>query len=394
LVDNDCVWWHLPLLALGVSCFIVAFRLLVALLRSRRDRKVEQILAELYRDLWDGQPDVVDQYSEKLRRLGLDKFSVQKELTAMRALQSERAGVSLGYLLSLDFEQLATQRTGKENPSFVDMKTGFWLSDDPIGAKIICPRDGRPGCALVDWIPCHDRKEQTHFLSWTWKYTLAEVASALKMFEQSMEDRHAASGVFFFMCFFANNQFRIIVEESSTGSDNLESVFEGNLRRVGRMVAVLDTWDRPLYLSRIWTVYEQFVASTLQIQVQFVMPEATRSLLQQQIDCGREGINEVTEAISKVDSAQAKAWKAEDEAKVKSMIQETVGFKHVDAHVTDVIITWIGSVMQKTCRGLVEEAREAKVSNRVTTSNIEDLSDGSQVGVCHLVRPAVWQANF
>ena len=57
-------------------------------------------------------------------------------------------------------------------------------------------------------------------------------------------------------------------------------------------------------------------------EVQFVMPEATRSLLQEQIHCGLEGINEVTEAISKVDSAQAKAWKAEDEAKVKSMIQE------------------------------------------------------------------------
>ena len=174
--------------------------------------------------------------------------------------------VSLGYLLSLDFEQLATQRTSTENPSFVDMKTGFWLSEDPIGANIICPRDGRPGCALVDWIPPDDRREQTHFLSWTWKYTLAEVASALKMFQQSMEDPYAAAGVFFFMCFFTNNQFRIIVEESSTGSDKLETVFEDNLRRIGRMVAILDTWDRPLYLSRIWTVYEQFVASTLQIQ--------------------------------------------------------------------------------------------------------------------------------
>ena len=61
--------------------------------------------------------------------------------------------------------------------------------------------------------------------------------------------------------------------------------------------------------------------------------------------------------------------------------QETVGFKHVDAHVTDVMITWIGSVMQKTCHELVEEAREANVSNRVATSNIEDLSDESQVGV-------------
>ena len=69
------------------------------------------------------------------------------------------------------------------------------------------------------------------------------------------------------MCFFANNQYRIIVEGSKAGSDNLEDVFEKNLKRIGRMVAILDTWDQPVYLSRVWTVYEQFVASTLQIQV-------------------------------------------------------------------------------------------------------------------------------
>ena len=47
-----------------------------------------------YETFEDGQPDVVEQYSEKLRSLGLNKFTVQKELTAMRALQSERAGVT------------------------------------------------------------------------------------------------------------------------------------------------------------------------------------------------------------------------------------------------------------------------------------------------------------
>ena len=79
-----------------------------------------------------------------------------------------------------------------------------------------------------------------------------------------------------------------------------------------------------------------------------------------------------------------------------SATQETVGFKHVDAHVTDVMITWIGSVMQKTCHELVEEAREAKVSNRVATSNIEELGDSSQLGVFWLSReflfqvPAIW----
>ena len=55
------------------------------------------------------------------------------------------------------------------------MKTSFWLSEDPIGEDIICPRDGRPGCALVDWIPRRERREQTHFMSWTWKYSLQQV---------------------------------------------------------------------------------------------------------------------------------------------------------------------------------------------------------------------------
>jgi len=55
--------------------------------------------------------------------------------------------------------------------------------------------------------------------------------------------------VFFFMCFFVNNQHRIIVEESTTGSAELEKVFEGNLRRIGQMVAILDTWEEPIYLS-------------------------------------------------------------------------------------------------------------------------------------------------
>eukprot|EP00438_Fugacium_kawagutii_P000780 Skav229114 [mRNA] locus=scaffold92:714788:719266:+ [translate_table: standard] len=179
------------------------------------------------------------------------------------------------------------------------MKTAFWLSEDPIGREIICPRDGRAGCALVDWIPRDERREQTHFMSWTWRYSLQQVQSALRMFQSTASP---TSDVFFFMCFFVNNQFRIIVEESSTGSENLEDVFESNLKRIGRMVAILDTWDQPVYLSRVWTVYEQFVASTLkiQIQVQFVLPEVATEQLQYQINCGSDGIDRVIRSLRQV----------------------------------------------------------------------------------------------
>ena len=90
---------------------------------------------------------------------------------------------------------------------------------------------------------------------------MLQVQSALQMFGEGL-----VGPCYFYVCFFVNNQFRILLEQTAAGSDNLEAVFEDNLKRIGKMVAILDTWDRPVYLSRIWTVFEQFVASTIKIE--------------------------------------------------------------------------------------------------------------------------------
>ena len=370
LVDNRCVWWHLPLLALGLGALGVCGGLVFSWNRSRKAKKIERILEEVYMELWDEQPNTLDAYSKKLYGLGLQKLSFDQHISGMRALQGQRAGVSIGYLLSADFAQLAIQRTGKDDPTFTDMKAGFWLSEDAIGEDIICPRDGRPGCALVDWIPRRERREQTHFMSWTWKYSLQQVRSALEVFQENL-----VGPCYFFMCFFANNQYRILVEESSSGSDNLEQVFKTNLKRIGKMVAMLDTWDQPMYLTRVWTVYEQFVASTIQIEVEFIMPRDASDLMQRQIAQGSDGIDEVIKSLSQVNSEEAKAWKMEDEIRVKSLIQDSVGFKHVDVHVTNVMITWIGSVLEQTCRELLDRARGKSVLKKGYCPQIPQAGD-------------------
>ena len=108
-------------------------------------------------------------------------------------------------------------------------------------------------------------------MSWTWQYSVGQVRNALQMWKAPM----AAENVFFYMCFFVNNQFRLIVDGTPAGSDNLEEVFEENLRRCGQMVAILDGWHQPRYLRRVWTIYEQYVACSLKIDVAFVMPHET-----------------------------------------------------------------------------------------------------------------------
>ncbi|CAE7670442.1 unnamed protein product, partial [Symbiodinium pilosum] len=161
----------------------------------------------------------VDKHVAILQKLGMKPAETEQKVSKMMANQSLIAGVSIRYLLSESFSHLAKQRTGLANPTFNDMKSAFWLCDDPIGHDIRCPRDGRMGCALVDWIPRLDRREQSHFLSWTWQYSLSDLQSALTSFGGS--EAHAQCDIFFYVCFFVNNQFRIILESSQAGSEDL-----------------------------------------------------------------------------------------------------------------------------------------------------------------------------
>ncbi|OLQ05553.1 hypothetical protein AK812_SmicGene11235 [Symbiodinium microadriaticum] len=277
----------------------------------------------------------------ELREAQAESLRVELEQRAQRSLL---AGVSMRYLLSEDFTQLARDRARSDDPTFNDLKEAFWLGEAPIGEDVLCPRDRRPGCALVDWIAEADAPPQTHFMSWTWRYRLSQVQNALEMYQKQATNATMFPNIAFFMCFFVNNQFRVILEESSC--DNLDTVFRQNLMRCGQMVAVLDTWEQPVYLSRVWTIYEQFVASSIDIPVTFVMPEAAGASLQEQIMRGEVGITKITSSISMLDVAKAEAWKQEDEIKVKAAIQDSVGFDRVNKHVAQVMVQWIGEVVK------------------------------------------------
>lgn len=99
------------------------------------------------------------------------------------------------------------------------------------------------------------------------------------------------------------------------------------------MVAILDTFQTPIYLKRVWTIYEQFIAYSSDIPVTFLMPEASSASLLLEVSKGSAGISFITQAVSQVDSARAEAWKPEDERMVKDAIRRTVGFEEVDKHV-------------------------------------------------------------
>lgn len=156
---------------------------------------------------------------------------------------------------------------------------------------------------------------------------------------------------FLYMCFFVNNQFRMIVDGADVS--NLDELFESNLLRIGKIVALLDGWDAPVYSTRVWTIFEQFTAVKLDIPVKMIMPMDAFHSLSKEINQGITGILAIKESLSKIDSQNAEASRLADTVKVKTAIRESVGFEKVNSCVKDTMIKWVGDVVTQTMRGLV-----------------------------------------
>ena len=87
------------------------------------------------------------------------------------------------------------------------------------------------------------------------------------------------------------------------------------------MVAVLDKWEDPKYLTRIWCIFEQYTAQDLGIHVDFTLPEKQGKALVTALQDPNVGIQGVGEMIRKIDCENATASYLKDEEKVKSIIE-------------------------------------------------------------------------
>jgi len=247
---------------------------------------------------------------------------------------SESLGMSLDYLIDpKQFTLVAQEATGEENPNFHQLAPKIAFGDAALGAQSVCPRDGRRGCALVDVLPSGPA---THFLSWAWGYSLQTVVLALRNWSE--ESKIDAQQTFIWICFFCNNQERILKEKTKEGSDDLESTFQSRLQSIGRVLVLFDEWSKPAYLTRVWCIFETFVAAKASISYTLIFPPESSKSLHETLQRGMH--LEVTKEWSSIDVAQARASRPVDEEKVKGLITRTSSFEEVNTVVKSHLVGW------------------------------------------------------
>jgi len=237
-------------------------------------------------------------------------------------------GVAARYLVDF-FPDLARSASGKENPNFYEICPTVAHGKNGLGFQKTCPRDGKPHCSIVDALNETCTGRVTHFVSWCWSYRLTDFVSAVNGWvRKSGVD---GEDVFLWICFFCNNQYRILQEASQTGADELKSVFEAHLVEAGHMLVLLDTIEQPAYAKRAWCIFESYVCIEQQLPMTIILPSSAESFFKETVESG--GIGVLRNAVNSLDVRDAKASAPADEDLIKRLILNTIGFDRVNAAV-------------------------------------------------------------
>ena len=128
------------------------------------------------------------------------------------------------------------------------------------------------------------------------------------------------------------------------------------------MVSLLDSWQNPQYLTRIWyraldiarcvsdfvhgalrCIFEVLTAARLEIDMQMILPPNEIAMLKEEID-KEGGVQRVRDNVAEINVQDAQATQASDAVKVRKRIDETLGLSQVNAEVKKCMVRLFGDV--------------------------------------------------
>ncbi|CAJ1370897.1 unnamed protein product [Effrenium voratum] len=213
-----------------------------------------------------------------------------------------------------------------QNPNFHQVAGILAYGPWALGKNQCCPRDGKMDCSIVDALRAsRNSSKATWFLSWVWSYKLLDVHRALERWwdtQAQVSGREDCTEIFIWWCVFVNNQFRMLEGNQVEEPEKLFSVFGKQLKGIGKMLMCFDKLSGCAYTTRIWCIFEVFVACTEEIPTTLILPDVQVT--------GVNTLGDLTQEC-RVNAEAASAYFAADAEAIKKRIKEKhKGFRHVN----------------------------------------------------------------
>merc|ERR1719379_2953120 len=228
------------------------------------------------------------------------------------------------------------------------------------GLGIKCPRDGFPNCSYVDAVDAisGDYTGRANvMLSWSWQYTVRTVVGALSRW--CRKTRRDPKTVFVWQCALCCNQYRVEAKRPKKEwepFDVFKELFERRVTEIGHILALLAPWDNPLYIKRMWCVFEFWMA--LQVKgccLEIVLTKEEEVSFQSRLANGQfEAMLEVCQLFDKVQLQKAQTSSADDRRHILQLIDPMA----TNYDTSDKVNALNAQVVRRLQRWLVEAAAD------------------------------------
>ena len=209
----------------------------------------------------------------------------------------------------------------------------------------LCPDGGQLGASYVDCLDGEDNVgPSTIMLSYGWGNSIADIVDALNDYC----DRFNANPkrTYVWICCLCNNQHRVAQrkkEREEISFEKFSSIFRERVTKIFKVVAIMAPWRKPIYVSRVWCIFELFTASENEgCQLDIAMPPREK---QDMVNCldeaGVNGIHLLFDTMAKTDISSAEASEPADKERIMSMVTESSGFDFLHNKVNNLLRGWV-----------------------------------------------------
>ncbi|CAE8732047.1 unnamed protein product, partial [Polarella glacialis] len=231
------------------------------------------------------------------------------------------------------------------------------------GQCVRCPRDGRKGCAYVDTLWGEAAVGQaTHMLSYTWGYRVCDIAAGLESY-CSLQGI-SSEETYIWICCLCINQHRV-KEAQMRGDvvpfDAFAAEFGDRVRNVGCVLALMAPWQAPVFLGRVWCVFELHMAEEIGKPVAVVMPPQEARDFAEAIFTP-DGLKKLWGALSGVRVEHAEASVPADRENILQLVKQGVGAGKLNRAVVSKLQGWFTHAAESHVRQRLEEDRSEETA--------------------------------
>lgn len=232
------------------------------------------------------------------------------------------------------------------------------------GARVVCPRDKKIGAAYVDCLKGHNNVgPATRMLSYVWGYKLGDIINSLETY--CAQTNIDTKETYIWICCLCNNQHRV-GEDVPYGT--FHKIFRNTVVEVGHILAMMVPWDKPLYLTRIWCIFEIYSADeTDGCAVEIIMPPREKDNMLNNLSRYKN----LVKVLTATHIEKAEASKDVDRDNIMQLVNSTTGGS-----------TTLNSNVNKLLQSCFEKMILAAVEEREVYGSFDESSELKYARLC------------